>query len=404
MRLLILPSWCPTIDDPLSGTFFVEQANAIAKLRPDWNVGLIHFDLARSRIPLRPLRIPRFFRDLFIKPRLFYSKSSSGLHEYFVWSPYLPRYGYESRWSCKVTALAAQAEMALKMYSNQFGKPSLIHAHSVYPGGAAAVLLSHKYKIPIGVTEHVGPFPPPAMLSPDGDLLPLIKSTFSSFLHCSSVSQHLADNILSLGLATKVSVLPNYLSNTFGSCLNTKSHPIDKFTFLSVGGPSYAKGTDVLLEAMSHLESNITINIVGNSPDLPYFRRLATSLGLNDRVSWLGSVPRSKMPEMYLQCDAFVLPSRYETFGVSLIEALACGRPIISTCCGGPQEIVHDGVGLLVPVDCASKLADAMLMMVKSIGSFPPSTIRSDFLARFSALTAVDRLESWYLEIMSAIA
>jgi len=400
MRIFIIPSWCPTADQPLSGTFFIEQANAIAQLRPDWKVGLIYFDLARSRFPLRPWHFPRFLRDYLTKPRLHYSKATSGLHEYHVWSSYFPRFGKYSKWSCNVRALASQAEQVLTAFSRQFGKPNLIHAHSVYPGGAAAVALSKKYKIPVGLTEHAGPFPPPTMQLPSGQMLPLISNTYAA-ASCSAVSKHLADRIDSLNLASNISILPNFLPESYGENTATKTSSCHAFSFLSVGSPSYAKGTDLLLKALSYLDSNVTLNIVGDSCEISYYKSMAASLRLEQRVTWLGAVPRFNMPDIYAKCDAFILPSRSETFGVCLIEALACGKPIIATQCGGPEDIVHDLIGALVPVNDVQGLVEAMLEMIDSLPRYSPQAIRSDFLLRFAATPVIERIEAWYTEILN---
>ena len=62
--------------------------------------------------------------------------------------------------------------------------------------------------------------------------------------------------------------------------------------------------------------------------------------------------------------DAFVHPSRYETFGIVLVEALSTGRPVIATRCGGPNDIVRSEDGTLVDVDDATGLAEAMRDMI----------------------------------------
>lgn len=399
MRIFILPSWCPSVDQPLAGTFFVEQAHAIAQLRPEWTVAFCQFDLARSRLPRRPSQVPRFLRDWIGTPHLAYERARSGLHAYRVWAPYLPQFGVQGKWKANVRGLAQQAKLALNDFIRRFGKPDLIHAHAVYPGGAAAVSLGCKYGVPVGVTEHLGPFPPPTLCLPGGQMMPLLIDTFAAVSRCSAVSQALADRINELGLAQEIAVLPNFLPDNFGSNRSSVPKLNDGFSFLSVGGPSIAKGTDVLLKALSHMESNVTLSIVGHSPELPIFQQMAADLGLAGRVRWLGAVSRDKMPEQYSVCDAFVLPSQSETFGISLIEALAFGKPIIATRCGGPEDIVTKGNGLLVAIDSVSELFVAMQHMVRYGGSYAADVLRADFLARFSATASMGRLEKWYQSV-----
>jgi len=399
MRIFILPSWCPTVDQPLSGTFFVEQAHAMAQLRPGWTVALCQFDLARSRVPWRPWHIPRFLKDGLGTPRLLHGQAPSGLHAYTVWAPYLPRFGPQSKWAATAKALGSQARLALEDFIERFGKPDLIHAHAVYPGGAAAVALGREYGITVGLTEHMGPFPPPTLCLPGGHVMSLVADTYAGASLCSAVSQALADRIVSLGLAEQVAVIPNFLPDSFGSGHSNVATQHDGFSFLSVGGPSHAKGTDVLLKALAQVSANVTLRIVGDSPELPFFQQMAAYLRLTERVQWLGSVPREKMSDCYIACDAFVLPSRGETFGISFIEALAFGKPLIVTRCGGPEDIVHAGNGLLVPLNGVEDLTMAMQQMVAHVERYAPETLRSDFLARFSASAVLERIEPWYLTV-----
>ncbi|WP_431064148.1 glycosyltransferase [Methylotuvimicrobium sp.] len=399
MRVFILPSWCPTADQPLSGTFFVEQAHEIARLWPGWTVALCCFDLARCRIPWRPWHILRFLRYALRTPRLVVEQAQSGLHEYRVWAPYLPRFGRQSKWASTAKALSSQARVALEDFIERFGKPDLIHAHAVYPGGAAAVALGREYGIAVGLTEHLGPFPPPALCLQNGDVMPLVTDTYASVSLCSAVSQALADRIVGLGMADEVAIMPNFLPDYFGSDHTNAPTQHDGFSFLSVGGPSHAKGTDVLLKALAQVDGNVTLRIVGDGPGLPFFQQMVADLGLTGRVFWLGSVPRDKMPEHYQRCDAFVLPSRGETFGIAFIEALSFGKPLIATRCGGPEDIVHAGNGLLVPLDDIEALELAMQWMTEHTGSYDSEALRSDFLARFSSSAVVARLQQWYLAL-----
>lgn len=399
MRIFILPSWCPSVDQPLAGTFFLEQAHAIVQLRPEWIVAFCQFDLTRSRFPHRPSQVPHFVKDWFGTPPLVYERTRSGLYVYRVWKPYFPHFGLQGKWQANVRALAQQAKLALDDFIRRFGKPDLIHAHAVYPGGAAAVSLGWEYGVPVGLTEHLGPFPPPTLCLPNGEIMPLLIDAYAGASRCSAVSQPLADRINKLGLAKEITVLPNFLPDNFG--INRSSLPKlhDGFSFLSVGGPTHAKGTDVLLQALSHVESKVTLSVVGESPELPIFKQMADDLGLTGRVRWLGALPRDQISAQYLACDAFVLPSQSETFGVAFIEALALGKPIIATRCGGPEDIVNQSNGLLVALDSVPELVEAMQHMVGHAKSYPSDALRADFLARFSATASVPRLEAWYRSI-----
>jgi len=402
VRIFILPSWCPTIDEPLSGTFFVEQAHAIARVRPEWKVAICQFDLGRSRVPWRFWHLPRFARDWIGTPRISLQVAPSGLYEYKVWAPYLPRFGSQSKWKAAARGLGVQARIVLESFIQQVGKPDLIHAHAGYPGGVAAVALGREFGIPVGITEHLGPFPPPTLCLPDGSAMPVVSEAYAGAARHSAVSRSLADRIVGLGLASKVEILPNFLADDYGSAVPNAGKKGDGFSFLSVGGPSREKGTDILLKALARIGTNATLSIAGSGPELPFFQEMAADLGIAERVRWLGSVSRESMPDFYRECDAFVLPSRGESFGIVFIEALAYGKPLIATRCGGPEDIVHSENGLLVPMDSVEELATAMARMNGKSASYSPQVLRADFLARFSATAVVEKIEDWYVRLMNS--
>jgi glycosyltransferase involved in cell wall biosynthesis len=123
-------------------------------------------------------------------------------------------------------------------------------------------------------------------------------------------------------------------------------------------GPQKDVGT--LLAALLHVPA-VTLALAGDGPERAALERRAVELGLDGRVSFLGSVPRDTVLRLFGAADASVLPSAWENFPHTVVESLAVGCPVIATAVGGVPEVVVDGEnGLLVPPRDAQALATAI--------------------------------------------
>jgi glycosyltransferase involved in cell wall biosynthesis len=131
------------------------------------------------------------------------------------------------------------------------------------------------------------------------------------------------------------------------------------------------KGVDVLVEAFAQLATTFPeteLRLVGGGDLIPDLRHLATSLGIADRVSFLGVRDREALVAEYGRARIVVLPSvtESESFGMSLVEAMACGTPVIGSRVGGiPRVVTHEGNGLLVPPGNICALAGALERLLR---------------------------------------
>jgi len=148
------------------------------------------------------------------------------------------------------------------------------------------------------------------------------------------------------------------------------------------------KGLEVLLEAMPLVlqERDVVLNVIGVGPRLEEYKTQAKRLKLDDRVSFLGFVEHSLLPQHYAGADLLVLPSRRESFGLALAEAMACGLPVVATTAGAIPEVVENGVtGLLVPPDDPEALANAVVSLLsdrprmQAMGAVGAQRVREHF-------------------------
>lgn len=166
---------------------------------------------------------------------------------------------------------------------------------------------------------------------------------------------------------------------------------------LYVGRLSRRKGFDVLMAALPAVvrgsSGEVHLTVVGRDPaphGVPAWG--AATAGLDDDVlrcvTYLGEAPDHERDAAYSSCDVFVAPSRYESFGLMYIEAMAHGVPVVGCRAGGTPEVVADGVtGFLVPPGEAGALAEALLRLVDD----PQMRARMAAAARRAAVAEFDR-------------
>ncbi len=123
------------------------------------------------------------------------------------------------------------------------------------------------------------------------------------------------------------------------------------------------KGTDVVIEALSKLSSDfpsLKLDVIGDGEALDHFKRLASELGVSDRVSFHGKVNHDAVMKLLRRADLFCYPTGSEGFPKVVLEAMACGLPIITTRVSILPHLVGNGSGVLLEAATPEKLADAI--------------------------------------------
>jgi glycosyltransferase involved in cell wall biosynthesis len=150
--------------------------------------------------------------------------------------------------------------------------------------------------------------------------------------------------------------------------LAARYHLENKRVLMTLGRVEAAeryKGFDEVLEIMPELEDDIAYVIAGGGNDVPRLQRKAAALGVAERVVFTGLLPEHEKADLYNLADVYVMPSRGEGFGFVLLEAMACGVPVIASRLDGGREAVRGGaLGQLVdptnPAEIRAAIADAI--------------------------------------------
>jgi glycosyltransferase involved in cell wall biosynthesis len=137
-----------------------------------------------------------------------------------------------------------------------------------------------------------------------------------------------------------------------------------RLELLFVGRLSVEKGVDLLIRSAAVLQDQgiaFHLRIAGSGLDAESLRLQTTAMKLDERVEFLGTVPRKNLGALYQSADVLCVPSRSEPFGIVVLEAMAAGVAVVATRVGGIPYVVEDGVtGLLCPADDPVALAAAL--------------------------------------------
>ena len=218
-----------------------------------------------------------------------------------------------------------------------------IDAHYMYPDGVAAVWLGRTLGLPTVVTAR----------GTDINLIPryavpraLIRQAIRGATALIAVSAALKTRLVALGAPEhKVTVLRNGVDTSLfrpmDRCACRAALGLARPTLLSVGHLIERKGHHRVIQAMTRL-NQFDLLIVGDGPERNRLTNMAERLGLKDRVRLLGAVPHHELPTLYSAADILVLASSREGWANVLLEAMACGTPVVASNVWGNPEVVRE--------------------------------------------------------------
>ncbi len=254
----------------------------------------------------------------------------------------------------------------------------IVHAQWVIPSGFLASLAAWGTGIPVIATAHGRD----VCLNPDaGYTVPqrpymrwLLRLTFRQLQALAANSIYTQQQALARGISPeKVTVVYN---GTNTSLFKPEIAPLPlkekfgaDFILLTVRKFYHRKGIQDVINAMPQVIEQCPkacFVIIGYGPLEEELKQLTANLNLQDHVKFLGRLPNEELPPYYAAADAFIIPSHEEAFGVVAAEAMAMGKPLISTAVGGLKEVADDKVALIVPPRDPDSVARAIVTLYHS--------------------------------------
>lgn len=276
------------------------------------------------------------------------------------------------------------------------GRPDIIHVH--YPAMmmvADALRPFHQMGIKIVVTEHWS-----KVLSKSLDFIET-KAYLKYFEYidaCICVGTPLANAVKEIvgNIINSVYVVPNMVEQEFQPSF-TKH---DGFEFIAVGRLVKVKQFDLIIRAFAECFRGkpVKLTIVGGGEEYHTLKKLITDLSMERQVTLTGSLPRQQVADHIAKADCLVCYSRFETFGVPIIEAWACGIPAITTTAAAVINNFDSRLGVEAPFNNIDNLKEKMRYMYENISSFDKKFISGFAKEHFSEIAIYQRLKRIYME------
>jgi len=286
----------------------------------------------------------------------------------------------------------------------------VVHVHYAIPhavsGFLASLILKDKYPFKLLTTLHGTDI---TLVGLDPSYHPLIQFALEKSDGITAVSNFLAERTTqNFGADLSIQIIPNFVDTQVykpDSCtdLSRQIKRDSQFVLMHVSNFRSVKRVQDCVRVLALLLAtvNVRLVLVGDGPERSEVERLSRELGVADHVTFLGK--QSALPQLLSTADIFLLPSQQESFGLSALEAMACGVPVVATNIGGIGEVVkHGECGYLAELGDVQRMAKYCLDLLTSkrkmqafktaareraVRNFDSSTIVPMYEAMYDALT-----------------
>ncbi|MCX6313730.1 MAG: glycosyltransferase [Sphingobacteriales bacterium] len=316
-------------------------------------------------------------------------------------------------YSCKKTGIAVLDKWishrnyircykkAIATYILENGKPAAVHVHVAMKAGLLAVWIKQKWNIPFVVSEQWtgylndadNHFKDQAVWFQRG-----AKQVFHQASAVTVVSDFLGKSIKQNLPFFNYTIVPN-LVNTSIFTFRTKA--VERTVFIHISNMTAQKNVEDIIRSMGLVKEqypDVKLKLFG--PINPDLKQRVISDGLQQQIIFMGEQPQSILAQALSAASALILYSRFETFGCVVIEANACGIPVIVSDIAVMHELVQPNLnGMLVKGEAPQQLAEAMIQMIKRRNDYHGERIASTAAERYGYATVGKQFLEIYHQI-----
>ena len=390
----MMPSWYPETETDFSGSFFREQAEALAN--------------AGHQVGVIAVRGFAIYQVGSLRSRPAGTRSA---HEHGVSvlrrDVLLPVPKAEG---IKLAVLERAWYDLYKQYVREHGVPDVLHAHTMLPAGLVAAKVSQRTGVPFVVTEHR----PSVVEQVRGG--PTRRRALTAARDAGAlvaVSEGFAGALNDVYQTCRWRAVPGLLSPQLESA-TVRPVPAPRFVFGHVSHLDEGKRVDQLIDAFAAAFGDTAsgktlgdsadapiLRIVGDSPERVKLEARAEASSAANLIEFVGAVSRENITEEFAKFSAFVLTSNAETFGTVFWEAMALGIPIIASDTWGGRSAARPDTGILVPVNDPVSLTNALVDLREGFAMFEAQHIRAQSIAHCGHTVFVNSYLKVYKEAVS---
>lgn len=371
MHVLLLPKWYPGRNDPQLGDFIRKQALAAGAFV---RMSVLHVEGVRG-LPVgseEELQESATAWELVVRYR-------ANDHGFTPW-----------RKAVNLIRFWRASQRGWERVRVERGKPDLLHAYILIRPALVAWWLSQKNGVPYVVAEQSSEYMDGTFARKDLFTRAITRFLCKRSVKVLAVSKHLGEALKDHGVCERYTVVPNVIPG-LERPLPVPGQP-GRFLMVAdlVDRIKNVSGALRALADARKTDGRLNLTIIGDGPDRRQLEQIVHHLGLVSHVQFLGRLPNTLVLDHMASAFAVLVNSRVETFSVVTGEALAQGKPVIATRCGGPEAFITPENGLLIAPGDDAALAAAMLAVTREAVNWDPEAIRRTVGDRFGP-TAVGR-------------